>query len=167
MRIPVRERQNQRGLSLLSLIIAVPLVTVLLWTMGSLALSSLRSYNRLRAESELVSELNFAMERICRDLSYGEEIDVTAARLRIKTRQNTESPGYVTYTQDTVSPCKPVRRKGQPITGDSDNGRVVIKEFSYRQTGHRTVEVIIRGEISEHGLSYRLHTAVTCLNIKE
>ncbi len=167
MSLSVRERQNQRGLSLLSLIIAVPLLTVLLWIIGALALSSLRSYNRLRAESELVSELNFAMERICRDLSYGEEIEVTSTRLRVKTRQNTESPGYVTYTQDTASPCKPVRRKGQPLTGDSDTGRVVIREFSYRQTGPRTVEVIIRGEISEYGLSYRLHTAVTCLNIKE
>ena len=167
MSLRMRERHNQRGLSLLSLIIAVPLLTALLWIMGALALSSLKNYNRLRAESELVSELNFAMERICRDLSYGEEIDVTAARLRIKTRQNTEPPGYVTYTQDTVSPCKPIRRKDQPITGDSDIGRVVIKEFSFRQIGRRTVEVIIRGEISEHGLSYRLHTAVTCLNIKE
>lgn len=167
MKLRAAEDRNQRGFSLLSLIIAVPLLTILLWTMGALALSSLRSYNRLRAEAELVAELNFAMERICRDLSYGEELEVTAARLRVKTRQSVESPEYVTYTQDTASLCKPIRRKGQPLTGDSDTGQVVIREFSCRQTGPRTVEVVIRGEVNEYGLSYRLRTAVTCLNMKE
>ena len=165
MRESLRNRRRQRGLSLLSLVIAVPLLTMLLWSLGTFTLSSVRNYNRLRAENELVSELSFAMERICRDLSYSEEIDINIVRLRVRTKQNTETAAYVSYTQDTVNPCRPIRRNGQPITGDSDVARVVIREFSYRLVGPRTVEVVIAGEIGEYGLSYRLHTAVTCLNV--
>lgn len=158
-------RRGEKGLSLLSLVIAVPLLAMLLWIIGTFAMSSVRNYNRLRAETELVSELNFAMERICRDLSYGEEVDINTVRLRVRTKQNTESAAYVSYTQDTASPCRPIRRNNQPLTGDSEIGRVVIKEFSYRMAGPRTVEVVIAGEIGEYGLSYGLHTAVTCLNV--
>lgn len=165
MRADLRNRRRQRGLSLLSLIIAVPLMTMLLWSLGTFALSSVRNYNRLRAETELVSELSFAMERICRDLSYAEYIDINSVRLRVRTKQTVEAADYVSYNQDTGSSCRPIRRNGQPLTGDSDAGRVVIKEFTYRQTGPRTVEVAIAGEIREYNLFYRLHTAVTCLNV--
>ncbi len=166
MRYTERARSDERGFSMLALIIAVPLLAMLLWTMGTFALSSLRNYNRLRAETELTSELTFAMERICRDLSYAESAEVTAYGLKVATKQNNyDAVQTVTYTQDTASDCRPIRRNSQPITGDSDVGRVVINEFSCRKVGPRTVEVAITGEIGEYGLSYRLHTAVTCLNV--
>ncbi len=166
MKHSVKVRRSESGFSMLALIIAVPLLAMMLWTMGTFALSSLRNYNRLRAETELTSELTFAMERICRDLSYAESAEMTAYGLKVATKQNNyDTVQTVTYTQDTAADCKPIRRNSQPITGDSDIGRVVIKEFACRKVGPKTIEVAITGEIGEYGLSYRLHTAVTCLNV--
>lgn len=145
----------------MELLVAMPLLTMLLAGMAAAVGFGLRSYVRVRSDSELVSQLRVPLERLTRDLSCAEDVKILGSRLYVYCRNSSEAPQWVCYELADGDKAWPkVSRAGQPLTGDSRLGKIRISRMSFEIDG-RTVYVELSGSNLLTKKECTLHTAVT------
>lgn len=153
--------REEKGSTLLSLLVSVPLLTVMLIGLATFLCFGIKRYVYLRGNYELIEQVRTPLERIVRDLNVAEQAMKDGNRLWIYTRNTSESPTWNDYMLVGASSDNPrISRNSQPLTGDSKLGDIRITKFDFSVEG-RTVFVEISGKNMMTEREYTLKTAVT------
>lgn len=153
---------DENGFSLLEMVVAMPLITILLLSLGAILCWGLRSYVYLKGDYELISQVRIPLEQVERDLRYAEDIKILSGGLYIFNRNANGVSQTVEYKLSNPGRVNSkISRMSQPITGNTSLADIRITKFDYKLIGERTVYVEIEGMNFLSGKRYSLHTAVT------
>lgn len=151
---------NEKGTGFLELVAAMPLIVLLIAALGTTFAFGVRAYLFLLGDWALQEQVGYAMERMATDLRYAEDVKLDGGRLRILCRAANGPAAWVVY-EATRESWPRMMRDSQPLTGQSTLGKIVMRQFSPKFVGDRTVLLRLIGENLLTGRTYELETAVT------
>lgn len=173
LRVPRGTDNAESGAILLETIVAVPLLVVLLATLGTMIVFGARAYLHIIADAELQQELQIAFQRVTDDLLEAKEINFPGDRdsaVTIIKRQDPLRSGYegestgVNYWLNNVEGTKKLVKESAsaPMTGNHALAGITITEFScrpdQREMGVYTLRLTGRSGVTGH--EYGLSTAI-------
>ena len=161
--------QCQRGFVLLEAVVSVPMIVMLLVSLGTAALWGMHHYLSIMADAELQQEVQFAFERVVEDLLEAREIRPLSwgnGYEIVKTlpadAAGKEQEVRLTYRLNTIQGTHKLvcEDAAAPMTGDNSLGAVTITEFSCtpESSGFYFFRLTGKSEVTEH--VYSLQTAV-------
>lgn len=153
-------RGSEKGTGVLELVAAMPLIVFLLAALGTVFVFGVRAYLFLLSDWALQEQVGYAMERMAADLRYAEDVKMEGGRLQVLCRATSEPAAWVVY-EATQESWPRMMRGGQPLTGQSMLGKIVMRKFTAKPVGDRTVLLRLVGENLLTGRTYELETAVT------
>lgn len=151
---------NEKGTGFLELVAAMPLIVLLVAALGTTFAFGVRAYLFLLGDWALQEQVGYAMERMTTDLRYAEDVKLDGGRLRVLCRAANGPAAWVVY-EATRESWPRMMRDSQPLTGQSTLGKIVMRQFSPKFVGDRTVLLRLIGENLLTGRTYELETAVT------
>ena len=129
---------DESGQSLLELLVSLPIITMLLISLGGGFLYIMRIYMQELSEWELQNEIRTAMERITADMSHAQTVTIDTlngqSRLQI-TQQNSSLTDHslrqITYWTANHNQAWRIviNANTMPLTGESILGKVNITRF--------------------------------------
>lgn len=162
-----------RGSVLLETLLAVPLLVVLLATLGSMAVFGAREYLHILADAELQQELQIAFQRVTDDALEAKAIELPRGRdswVAIIKRPDPLRTGYasdevrINYWLNTVEGTKKLVRESEraPMTGNHALAGVNVTEFYCTPVPGEDGLYYFRlsGRSGVTGHEYRLSTAI-------
>ena len=153
-------RGSEKGTGVLELVAAMPLIVFLLAALGTVFVFGVRAYLFLLSDWALQEQVGYAMERMAADLRYAEDVKMEGGRLQVLCRATSEPAAWVVY-EATQESWPRMMRGGQPLTGQSTLGKIVMRQFTAKPIGDRAVLLRLVGENLLTGRTYELETAVT------
>ena len=133
---------SERGQVLAEFAVSLPVLVMLLVTVGGIFLYAVQIYRQKTAETELISEISIAMERIAEDASTsstfeiaGSGNDLTLYRGKINEDDREESVRYFVNNHAVYGALLCRNKNNEPITGANRSGEVVISSFNCSQDG--------------------------------
>lgn len=164
--------QCQRGFVLLEAVISVPMIVMLLASLGTAALWGMHHYLSIMADAELQQEVQFAFERVVEDMLEAREIRPLPGDKQgyeiIKTlpadAAGKEQEVHLVYWLNTIQGTHKLvcEDASAPMTGDHSLAAVTITEFSCTPeagaAGLYVIRLTGKSEVTEH--VYTLQTAV-------
>ncbi len=152
-------RNDEKGQGLLELVISLPIIAVLLISLSTAFLYFLKLYTFSLSEFELQEQVRMPMERIVRELTYAEKVEIYGNTLRIWIWNDIGRQQSVTYSLDKSKLFK----DAQPLTGGNKLGDIMITKFRCVQKKPEVIFVEIEGRnrLTQHHFSLesavRLH----------
>ncbi len=147
---------DEKGATLIELLIAMPMVSIMLLSMAVFLAYGLKTYVIALSDFEMQKEIQFSMEAIQHDLMYAIDAKAEPGVLRIK------KPGgaFGTWLSYGVKEGRMI--KGiQPMTGETTLGNIIIVSFECAKYGEKTVRYSIKARNSLTGREYELRSATT------
>jgi prepilin-type N-terminal cleavage/methylation domain-containing protein len=178
----MKKEANQRGFTLIELMISLALTVMLLYGVSGILASSLQLWKFNGGKMEIQQTARYAVDCIVRDLQYAWKIDIISpTSLTLKTNQYGEKTKTITYTLDTSGPSYKLRRNqgdgsgAQPVTGDNiinaSISNLKLTSLATNQSGE-TKTVGIRLTVTDISQTdpdkrqtYTIVTAVTANNV--
>lgn len=155
--------KQQKGMALLELLVAIPLLSILLASLGTAFLWGLKFYFFAVSDWELQEQVRISIERIVRDITYADRVKLVGEEVRIWIKDDeTTDQKYVVYTTNG-SRLPEITKNSQPMTGQSRLGEIAITKFNFRMQGTRTVFIEIEGENTLTKRRFLLETAATMI----
>lgn len=159
----LRGLKQQQGMALLELLIAMPLLSILLVSLGTAFLWGVKLYFFAVSDWELQEQVRISVERIVRDITYADSVKLVGEEVRIWIKDDdTTGQKYVVYTING-SRLPEITKNSQPMTGQSRLGEIGITKFHFRMQGARTVFIEIEGENTLTKRKFLLETAATMM----
>lgn len=168
-----RGTDKQRGFILWEAVVVLPLLTVLLLTMTTLFMWSMRLYFTTLADAELEQEVQMALARVREDVavsmtvsplnSSGQGFKLRRQRNPLRTNADSEAGDISYYLHEMTGTYKLVRGDADaPLTGDHALAHVTITEFTvHRDENYGDVyKLRLTGKSEVTGHEYTLSTAV-------
>lgn len=163
--------EGERGSILLETILSVPLLVILLATLGTMVVFGAREYIHILADAELQQEIQIAFQRVTTDALEAKDITRAAGRdsgITFVKRPNPLRTDYrgeeikVNYWLNTVEGTKKLVRESAsaPMTGNHALAGISITEFSYHEVRPRLYQLRLRGHSGVTGHEYELSTAI-------
>jgi len=150
---------DNSGHSILELLVAMPLLSVLLVVLSTSFAFGVKNYVVLLSNWELQNQVKLPMERLVMDLDYAEKVEISADRLRIHCRKSDGQMGWVEYGM--INENRPViSRNSQPLTGGSRLGDIRFYTFEYHIEDEKLVTFTIGAENMLTGKKFALQSAV-------
>lgn len=170
LRQPVN-RASERGFILLETLLSVPLLVVLLVTLGTMTVFGAREYLHILADAELQQEIQIAMQRIASDALEAKTIRRATGRESgiiivkridpLRTGYKSEETG-VNYWLNNVEGTKKLVKDSAtaPMTGNHALASVNITEFSCVEVEPRLYRfrLVGRSWVTKH--EYGISTAI-------
>lgn len=155
---------DNKGFSLIELLVAMPLMAILLATMVSIfALAILLSQHN-QSNLELQQQLRFTMDSIVRDLTYANSVKIGKNEIEIKTSRNNLNTQTIVYRLNKNVQIGKVMKDNQPVTGESRTGLISVLSLNFKKINDRTILIEIIGENQRTKKCFTLETAVILLN---
>ncbi|MGN0941382.1 MAG: Tfp pilus assembly protein FimT/FimU [Selenomonadaceae bacterium] len=153
--------KSERGVSLLELLTAMPILSILMISLTVLLGFGIKSYLFVLSDWEMQREVEFTMESIQHDLMYAKSADIVSGQLII-TNQSAKSiiPETTTYELTSGSNLH-ITRNAQPMTGDTKLSNINILKFMLRRHSEKTIFYNIEAENALTGHRYELRSATT------
>ena len=132
--------QQENGYTLLEFMFALPVILGLLLSLSVGSLYFLKLYSYSVSQSELQDQVRIPMERIVRDISYADQIQLIGndVTLWVWSGGNRQQ---VTYSYQNSR----IYRNTQPLTGDCRLGTILIIHFRCQQLSTRYFRIEISG----------------------
>ena len=159
---------RESGFVLLEFLVSVPLLALLLGTLGVLSVFAARTFFSLYADMELHQEVQGAFVRVVGDASEAYSVRSSLAGRGVSLRKRSPSlqagapSEWVTYFVSEAARTKKLvyNDARQPITGDSRLAGVTITEFSWQEVAPLLQEFRLTGKSLLTGHTYTLSTRV-------
>ena len=158
---------NENGFVLLELIVGLPMILLLLWTMSNLFINTWQQCKFLIADFILQQEMQSAMLRIVDDARIAYEVYVTDNQLHFK---HHEMPSFTEGIKDVDNGYKPwyKRKDGKiylngessPITGDDDLSKTTVTDFKFIKISDQLWRFTIEAKSNVSGHKIKLSTEV-------
>lgn len=160
-------RKNEQGFLLLDMAISLPILILIMMSLVTISVASVRYFYRAYAMQELRYEVQNVMLRIVEDMAtardaewtdvgYGDGLKITR---RPYFKNNLASHSYFAYTKDHVKNIY-FGSSDFPLTGKNDLATVQITYFHMDELGNGLCKVTIKGEVIQLAKSYELSTYV-------
>lgn len=160
--IAMHDREG--GFILLDFLISMPMLVLLIGTVGVLSIFVARMASSLYADMELRQEVQSAFVRVIGDASeaYSVQRSVTGGGVSFRKRSLGKGDSQTTYfVSEKDRATKLVYGNArEPLTGDSYLAGVTITEFSWREVAPFLQEFRLTGKSRMTGHSYTLSTRV-------
>ncbi len=153
---------EEKGIGLLELVATMPLIVLLSVALGTAFVFGVRAYAYVLSDWVLQEQVSYAMERMVTDLRYAVDAEAEENTLRIRCRDVSNSLEWVEYKKTTEAQPR-IRRKNQPLTGQSTLGQIVMEHFSAEMPRDRLVILRLAGKNLLTGQTYELETAVVLM----
>jgi len=151
-------------MTLLEVIVALPLLSIMLLSLGTAFLLLLRMYFCDLGDGELQEQLRLAAVNIVTDVSYADRVEVQQDGLKIWSRRRSSGQGWINYRlKDPLSVGK-ITKNTQPLTGDSIHGDIRITKLHCSKMNERTLLLEIEGINKTTGKIFSIETAAFLQN---
>ncbi len=159
-------RKHEQGFILLEGVIALPILLLILASIVTISVASVRHFYRIYAMEELRYEVQEAMMRIVEDMSTASQVEwgFTGNEDGLRVHHHTDTGGrsthfYFLHVKDHVKNMY-YQSTDTPVTGKNDLATVQIEEFRLDKLGNGLYAVHIRGEVLQLSKAYELTTKV-------
>lgn len=151
-------------MTLLEVLIALPLLSMMLLSLGTAFLLLLRLYFYNLGDTELQEQLRLAAVDVVMDLSYADRVEVQEAGVRIWSRRRSGGQAWIEYQVKNPRAVGEITKNTQPLTGDSVHGDIRITKFHCSKLNERTILVEIEGVNKTTGKIFAIETAAFLQN---
>ena len=153
--------QQENGYTLLEFMFALPVILGLLLSLSVGSLYFLKLYSYSVSQSELQDQVRIPMERIVRDISYADQIQLIGNDVTLWVWTGNDRQ-QITYSYRNSK----LYRNTQPLTGDCRLGTILIIRFRCQQISQRYVRIEITGRNYSIHRDFTLSTTI-CLSDRE
>lgn len=155
---------NNKGFSLLELLVAMPLMVILLGTMVSIVALTLLISQHNQSNLELQQQLRFTIDSIVRDITYANSVKIGQNEIEIKTTRNNPNTQTIVYRLNKNVQIGKVMKDNQPVTGESRTGLISVLSLNFKKINDRTILIEIIGGNQRTKKQFTLETAAVMLN---
>lgn len=144
--------RQEKGYTLLEFMLSLPVLVGLLFSLTIASLYFLKLYTYTVSQAELQDQVRISMERIVRDMSYTDQIQLIGNDVTLWVWTGSERQ-QITYSYKDSK----LYRNTQPLTGDCRLGTILIIRFRCQKLSSRYFRIEITGR------NYTIHRDFTLL----
>ncbi|MGL5269572.1 MAG: PilW family protein [Selenomonadaceae bacterium] len=158
------ERQDETGMTLLELVVALPLVAMLLAGISTMFFLLLHSCWADISDLELQQQLRLAAVAVTQDMMYADRAKIEEDGISLWNRSQSSLPRQIVYRIRDPGGRAILTKNNQPLTGGSIYSDVRIVKFQCRKFNEKTIVMEIAGRNAFTGKILVVETAAVLEN---